>query len=165
MDEDSNDDEEEGDDDDEEREDKSELLSRTLSSSPKLGRLVKRLILITLHHEYWTTEEHIQIVKHCTELEDLKILGYSIKLLTEYKAAIAALCNLRSLTISAHSLSDQETDAMMDDGEALIMVQRFPRMEELQIPANYGSIEDGAALKAYCQSRGIKLSHGFSNWV
>jgi hypothetical protein len=81
-------------DDDEEKVPKSELLSRTLSSSPKLGRLVKRLILITSHHEYWTTEEHIQIVKHCTELEDLQILGYSIKLLTEYKAAYRCVVQL-----------------------------------------------------------------------
>jgi len=139
-----------------EKDPESYLLARTLSSSPKLGSLVRRLILGTYQHDYQTTENHIEIVTHCTALEDLKIWGYNSRLQAEYIAALRNLHNLRTLNISRYCLADFESDSFMGVEEILPMLRTMPRMEQFRIPTvGYCEDSDLDALKKYCESHRI----------
>jgi len=148
--------EQELDEDDSNHAPESYLLARTLSESPKLGSLVRRLVLGTHRHGYQTTELHIKIVTHCTALEDLKIWGYNGWLLADYQAAVRNLRNLRTLNISRYCLAGFETDSFMGFEEILPMLRTMPRMEQLRIPTmGYCEDSDLVALEKYCESQGI----------
>ena len=128
-----------------------EHLASTLSTSPHLGSLVRRLNLGTWGHDFETTTYHIEILRGCPLVEDVKIHGYNGYLLEEYRRVVASLKNLRTLNISSHCLADRENGSFINGEELLVMLQGFPCLEQL------GLLFSGreAALEKYCKKRGI----------
>jgi hypothetical protein len=128
-----------------------ENIASTLSTSPHLGSLVRRINLGTWVHDFETTTYHIEILRGCPLVEDVKIHGYNGYLLEEYRPVVASLKNLRTLNISRYCLADQENVSFIDGEELLVMVKGFPRLEQLGVPFSGRD----AALKKYCKKRGI----------
>ena len=137
----------------------SSCLAQTLSTCPQLGRLVRRLILHTFDHEYGTTQNHIKILQHCPNLEDLKIYGYNGYLLDSYRLTLEALHKLRSLNVSSLALANREysTDHFFQGGELLAVLLRTPQIEEVCVPYVVDDVQL-QTLKWYCKEKGIKLS-------
>jgi hypothetical protein len=136
-------------------------LADTLFHSPHLGRHVRRIILGTWIHDRDTTECHIQILKRCPFVEDVKIWGYSGHLVKKYKGVLAELRNLRTLNINCFSLADYEsTHSIMSDEQFLGMLKGWPRLEQVRVPTDpyYSRIESKHEFLAYCTERGIEMS-------
>lgn len=145
-------------DEDDDPVEESRLLARTLSNSPYLGYLVRRLVLLTYAHNYRTTKDHIEILRQCPLVEDLKIWGYNGYCLKEYKPVVAGLRCLRTLNICRRCLRDWPTDLFVDDGEYLDMVKEFPRLEYVMVPSMIYDYWSRKALKKYFENRGIGVS-------
>jgi len=132
-------------------------LASTLSTSPHLSSLVRRLVLSTYIHNRETTFHEIEILRMCPFVEDVKINGYNGYLLNQYRPVVASRSNLRTLNISRYSLSDLENDSFMDDEELLVMLRGFPRLEKVDISLRHGRPNARASLITYCKARGIYL--------
>jgi len=135
----------------------SRLLARTLSTNAKLGHLIRRLILCTNRHEIGATVNHMDILRHCPNLEDLKILGYRDSVVRPYRAIFAQLQSLRTLNISEHSLIDEETACMFDDDILLETLRAVPKIEQVRVPLMCHEYENYQKLRRYAESRGIAL--------
>jgi hypothetical protein len=130
-------------------------LASTLATSPHLGSLVRRLTLGTWVHDFGTTTHHIEILRGCPLVEDVKIHGYNGYLLEEYRPVVASLKNLRTLNISRYCLADRENDSFISGDELFVMVKGFPCLEQLGVPFSFSSSD--AALRKYCKKRGIEF--------
>ena len=137
----------------------SSCLAQTLSTCPQLARLVRRLILHTFDNEYSTTQDHIKILQHCPNLEDLKIYGYNGYLLDSYRLTVESLHNLRTLNISSYPLANREysTDHFFQGGELLAVLLRTPRIEQVCVPYVVDDVQL-QTLNWYCKEKGIELS-------
>lgn len=142
----------------------SDLLVRTLTTSPQLGCYVRRLVFLTYAHDYQTTKNQIQILRRCPFVEDLKIWGYNGYLIEEYQPVVAGLRCLRTLNISRRCLRDMPTDLFTYDEEYLEMLKEYPRLEEVMIPSMGCDYWSWKAITMYCKKRGIKISDGASDY-
>lgn len=136
----------------------SNLLARTLTSSPKLGTLVRRLVLLTSAHDYQSTKNHIHILRQCPFVEDLKIWGYNGHLLKSYQRVVAGLTCVRTLNINRRCLHDLPTDLFTDDAEYLEMLKGYPKLEQVMVSSCIYDYWSRKALTSYCERRGIHFS-------
>ena len=136
----------------------SSCLAQTLSTCPHLAQLVRRLILHTFDNEYSTTQDHIKILQHCPNLEDLKIYGYNGYLLDSYRLTVESLHNLRTLNISSYPLANRlySTDHFFQGGELLAVLLRTPHIEQVCVPYVVDDVEL-ETLNWYCKEKGIEL--------
>ena len=133
----------------------SERFASTLEESPHLGLLVRRIVLGTYVHDRETTENHIRILKKTPLVEDVRIMGYNGWLVKDYRVAVTALSQLRTLNISRYCLADYETDSFMNSQSALLeMIKGYPKLEQIQIPLLCGT----QRVEKYCSSVGIVFS-------
>jgi hypothetical protein len=132
-------------------------LAETLTRSPHLGLHVRRLILGTHCHDYESTAYHLEILKQCPLVEDVKIWGYNYELAEKYPAVLAGLKNLRSLNIIKYCLNDCQTMSLMGDNELLVLVKGWPRIEQIQVATTVAEYKHHKALERYCNKRGIKM--------
>lgn len=140
--------------DEEEFEDlQSQLLAKTLQTSPHLGQLVRRILLGTFCHDKYTTRNEIQILKYTPFVEDIRIIGYNAHLLKDYRSALRGLKNLRTLTILRYCMADRETDCFFyNEKEVEEMIKGWKKLEQLVVPVLSGQKK----AKEYCESKGIK---------
>jgi hypothetical protein len=108
-------------------------------------------------HNYQTTKYHLEILKRCPLVEDVKVWGYNYKLEKKYPAVLAGLKNLRSLNIIRYCLNDREAGFLMGHGQLLKLVKGWPTIEQIQVPNSYEAHIDHKALGRYCKKRGIKI--------
>ena len=142
---------------DDEPRDESGLLRRTLTSSPHLGYLVRRAVLVTRLHEYDITLNHIEILAKCPFVEDLKIHGYNGYHDHKYLKLLPQLNRLRFLAISRYGTADVPTGPLGRHEDWLAILKDLPFIEHVMVSPGAGYYWDSHALKNYCKGRGIYL--------
>jgi len=140
------------------RRNESDPFLKTLESSPHLGHLVRRLVLITNQLEYEATANHIKILSKCPLLEDLKIHGYNIRLGRKLMRAVSQLSHLRFLSISRYGLDQWPTTRCLGNEEDWMRILTgLPDIEHAMVPWDTKDYSRSRALEDYCSSRGIDL--------
>lgn len=108
-----------------------DVFYETVSENPRLASLVRELRLGTKNHTREETEQHIELIKLCENVDRVEISGYNGYLLDELKEVLAKKESLVSLSVSRYGLRDQEGDWFCTRSGLIKYMLKWPRLEKI----------------------------------
>lgn len=135
----------------------SRLLALTLTTSPRLGQMVRRLTIKSDNCSKEEAKSHIDVLKMSPFLEDVTIIGYHEDFLSEYMDAFSHLHQLRTLHVFKCDPPFLLIRTFLNARDLLEILPMLPKMEEIGIVETDDDPNSRACLDRYCTKRIIRL--------